>query len=412
MRLMLNVMKKRINATQTTGWEVDVIRSFKDIERIRSVWEEMLHEQSSTLQNPNADINGYLSFFKPLKDTVQPYIILSRSNGHPKAMLIGRNENTNISCRVGYLTLFSPSLRCLSIVNGGILGQPDVETCSILIEELNRSLRNGEADVVIFNHLSTDSEMYKVATSASFFCCNHFPVIEKHWKALLRSSYEEFYRSRSKNTRHNICRYSGRVINKYGSRLSIKCFTKADEIDQLFNDTVKVAEKTYQYGLGCSFVDDIKIRNLINHSIARKWLKAYVLYIDGRPRAFWHGIHYGKTFFTFSTGYDPAYHNDRLGLFLLVKVFEDLCRNHSVDTVDFGFGDAQYKESFCDVSWMEASVYIFAPRFYPMLVNTLHSSITGLSIGMSSLFRKVGFERWVKRRWRNLLQTNNPKVEI
>ncbi|GAF75893.1 unnamed protein product, partial [marine sediment metagenome] len=55
----------------------------------------------------------------------------------------------------------------------------------------------------------------------------------------------------------------------------------------------------------------------------------------------------------------------------MAKMFEALCLEKNVDAIDFGFGDAQYKESFSDVSWMEASVYIFAPRLYPLVVNAL-----------------------------------------
>ena len=47
--------------------------------------------------------------------------------------------------------------------------------------------------------------------------------------------------------------------------------------------------------------------------------------IDDKPCAFWNGTRYGKTFFTWTTGYDPAFNDDRLGLFLLVKLVEALC---------------------------------------------------------------------------------------
>jgi hypothetical protein len=75
--------------------------------------------------------------------------------------------------------------------------------------------------------------------------------------------------------------------------------------------------------------------------------------------------------------------------------------------LDYGFGDAPYKQRLGTTSWQEASVYIFAPRLYPIFTNMLHSSIKGVSLGMSYCMRKIGFQNWVKRRWRNLLQSDS-----
>jgi hypothetical protein len=409
-RALPNSLKTLSKIPTIDGWEVEVIQSLEEIEAIRPVWEAMQRENSSGLPNSKADLEEYLFLLRSIKQMAEPYIIVLRLHGYPKAMLIARKGMIKIGCRIGYLTLLKPSLRAILIHYGGIVGQLEPEACSMLMEELNRSLRNNEADVVFFNHLPVDSHIYQLtASKVSLFCRDHFHILEPHWKVFLPNSYDEFISCRSKNTRHNIRRYSARLVSKYGNRLSIKCFNEISQVDQIFKDTVEVAEKTYQHALGSAFVDDINTRNLIDFFITRKRLIAYLLYIDGKPCAFWHGIRHGKTFFTWMTGYDPTYRNDRIGQFLLVRIFETLCGDQNFDAIDFGFGDAQYKESFCDTCWTEASLYIFAPRFRPMLVNSLYFLLTGVSLGMSSLVRKTGFEGWVKRRWRNFLQRSNFK---
>jgi len=385
------------------GLEIVIAKTLDEIEAIRPIWEQMQAKEPYPVIN--ADINTYLSMLKASGDDVKPYVMVLRQNEQPVAMIIGRMAKRQLKLKLGYKTLFRPSLSCLTVVYGGILGQPNSEICSTIIRELMQVLRRGEADIIFFKQLRTHSHIYRAArTVPSLWCRSHFPVLDAHWKAFLPNSYEEFLHSRSKNTRHNIRRYSKKLVCKYSERLSTKCFTEANQIDQLFKDTVEVAEKTYQHGLAAAFVDDIKTRSLINFFVDRKWLIAYLLYIDGKPCAFWNGIRYGKTFFTLTTGYDPAYRNDRLGLFLLVKMFKALCLEENVDAINFGFGDAQYKESFCDVSWPEASVYIFAPRLYPVAVNILQSAVTGLSLGLNRLSDKAGFTRWLKRHWRNHLQ--------
>jgi hypothetical protein len=85
-----------------------------------------------------------------------------------------------------------------------------------------------------------------------------------------------------------------------------------------------------------------------------------------------------------------------------------------VEIFDYGFGNAVYKERFGSDSWSEASVYIFAPRLYPIFINLLRSSIRFLNAGLLYVLKKIGSLEWVKRQWRNLLQGKNPdsKYEV
>ena len=400
-------IKKRNRKKQeerfSEGLEIVIARSLDEIERIRPIWEEMQWNQPHPI--PNSDIDRYLSILESQKEQMQPYIMLFRQKDKPVAIVVARMENHQLKCKIGYKVVLNPSLRCLTVVYGVVLGNLNENTCAMVIKHLQSVLRIGEADMVFFTQLKTNVPMYRTSrTIPTLWCRSHFPVLNAHWQTLLPNSYEEYFHSRSKNTRHNIRRYSKKLVGKYGERLLIKCFTEANQIDQVFKDTVQIAEKTYQHGLAAAFIDDNKTRRLINFFLDRKLLIAYLLYIDGKPCAFWHGVCYGKTFFTLYTGYDPAYHNDRLGLFLLVKMFEALCLKKDVDAIDFGFGDAQYKESFCDMSWMEASVSIFAPRPYPIFINMVRTFTLGLNRKLEYILNNTGLFGWIKRRWRNSLQ--------
>jgi hypothetical protein len=80
-----------------------------------------------------------------------------------------------------------------------------------------------------------------------------------------------------------------------------------------------------------------------------------------------------------------------------------------VELLDFGFGDAEYKRSYGNEHRYEASIYTFAPRFYPIFINLLRTFVMGLSIMAGSILEKLGFLVWVKRRWRNVLQRYNKR---
>jgi len=368
----------------------------------------MQHRHSSFFPNPNADIDRYLSVVEPIKDTVEPYIIVLRRNGHPEAMLIGRKSSTRISCKIGYLTLLKPALRCISIGYRRFLGQLKPEVCSILIEELNHSLRNGEADVVGFNHLATDSEMYQLATTKpNVLRRGYFPKVEPHRRMSVPQDIALFYKGLSQRHRSNLKRYMKNLEKKHQVRMVT--YSRENMLEEAITIAAEISSRTYQHALGSGFVDDNSMRSRLTTAAKHGWLRLHILFINDKPCAFQLGLQYQRTYFLSQIGFDPEWKQWRIGTTLFLKVLEDLCSDPVVDSLDFGFGDAQYKRSYADEHWLEATVYIFAPRFYPMLVNSLYSSVTGLSLWMSSMSRKIGFERWAKRQWRNLLQRSDPR---
>ena len=91
---------------------------------------------------------------------------------------------------------------------------------------------------------------------------------------------------------------------------------------------------------------------------------------------------------------------------MFLRVLERICADPGIESIDFGFGDADYKHRYGDEQWQEASVYIFAPRPYPIFINMLRTFTTGLNRGLEYILNKTGLTGWTKRRWRNLLQNN------
>ena len=138
------------------------------------------------------------------------------------------------------------------------------------------------------------------------------------------------------------------------------------------------------------FADKAETRRLLGLGCERQWFRGWVLYLQGVPCAFWDGLLYGRTFLTSTTGYDPAYHEYRLGNFLLQKVVEDLIQNETAETVDFGFGDAQYKQDLCDVRWQETALYWFMPTFKGLSANLMRTPVMMLDQEAENCWRGPG----------------------
>jgi CelD/BcsL family acetyltransferase involved in cellulose biosynthesis len=125
------------------------------------------------------------------------------------------------------------------------------------------------------------------------------------------------------------------------------------------------------------FRDEPRERAVLELAARRGFLRAWVLWIEDRPVAFWYGLAYGGTFYIGSPGYDPAFRDLRVGQYLQMRMMEDLCAEPGMTRLDYGFGDAQYKRSFGERSWRETDIMIFRPSFRALRANATRSAVAG-----------------------------------
>jgi len=401
-------MKGVFQTRRTDGWEVVIARDLAEVELLRPTWEELQQNECSPVVN--ADIDRFISVVGPRQDVVRPHVILLRNSGNPKAMLIGRIEEKRLNCKIGYKTLLRPLLRCLLVVYGGLLGNLTDELCAMLIRELQDALGKGEADVVLFSHLRKGSPIYRCATTMpSFLCRGHLSKTEVHRSMSVPDSIDSFYKSRSKKHRANLRRYIRKLDEEYPDRVQTLSYRKVKDVGELITAASQISTQTYQQTLGSGFDDDERTRKLIETAARRGWLRAHVLYVGDEPCAFQCGLQYKKTYFLEKIGYSSQWGKYNVGSVLFLNVLHELCEEGAIETIDFGFGDADYKCSYGDKDWPEASVYIFAPRLYPLFINILQTSMVGISLGLESILSRTGLISPIKRRWRNLLQARNLK---
>ena len=385
------------------GLEIVIARSLDEIETIRPIWEEMQHNEPFPVLN--ADIDRFLCVIEANGGSVRPYITLIKQNGQPIVMALGRLEEHPIEVKLGYKVLLSPKLRCLTIVYGGILGEPGEEVCSLLIGELIKALRRREVDVVYFNHLRTDSRIYQLSRKLpGALSRDYFPRVENHWSMSAPGDIDLFYQARSKKHRGNLKRYIRKLEKEYPNQVRVITYTEEDDLDDAIKAACQVSHSTYQHGLGWGFAGDSRIRDILTAAARQGWLCMSVLFINGEVGAFQLGLHYGKKYMLEQIGFDPKWKRLEIGTVLFLKVLEDICADPDTESIDFGFGDADYKRSYGDKQWQEASVYIFAPRLYPVFINMLRTSATGLNRSLKYILNRTDLTGWVKRRWRNLLQ--------
>ncbi len=380
--------------------EVKVLRTTEEMEEIRSVWE-------SWQWFPGADIDMFLRHPKVKGEIISPFVILLLSDCEPLSLLIGRLDDTDIKFQVGYKTIFQVKVRLLRITHGGILGNNSNVISEEIINVLLQSLKQDVADLIIFDHLPVESEIHSlVKKRPGFLQCDYFAQPRLHWLIDLPDSYDDFLIKLSKNTRRNIRRYNRMFQNKYGERATVKKFDSEEDLDQMMLDAEKIASQTYQRGLGTGFIDDPVMRRRMGLAARNKWLRGYILYIDGIPSSFEIGLQYGGTFFALYTGYEPNKKGDRPGTILLSKVIEDLCEDEGIKLFDFGFGNARYKMEFGNRYWQESIVHIFAPTLMGLKLNLAYSFSSILSQAAIRISTKMKLYDKLKTHWRSYLASS------
>lgn len=396
-------MPKHTRTNPDNGWEIVVARDFEQIEAIREFWQTLQSRQSSPV--PNADIDRYISVVKSSEEHVQPYVICFRHADLPRAVVVGRIEKHRFLCKIGYKVLCQPLIRCLTVVYGGILGELNEVTSERIIQELLQTLRRGEVDAVLLANLNTDLLLYRLARKMpTLLCREHFPIILNHRRMRLPENLEQFYKGCSKRHRGNLRRYIRTLEKEYPDQVRVVRCSSEQGLEDFVRDAARISHKTYQNAMGKGLIDNPKTFSLMETAAKHGWLRAHVLYINSEPCAFQIGLRYTGTYFLDQIGYDPEWRQYNVGTVLFLMVLEELCVDPDIEALDFGFGDADYKQQYGDECWSEAYLHVFSSRAYPVCINILQFLIASLSLSARFLADKMNFTTLLKRGWRGRLQ--------
>jgi Acetyltransferase (GNAT) domain len=372
-----------------------VLRTVPELASVRQAWLRLQGDEITT------DPDFFEASQRVDPAIVRPHVVVLERDGEPRAILVARIERLQLSSRLGYRTIHAPKVRSITVVYRGILGDVDDAAFRDLLGSVRGSLAHGEADVAIFRYLPIDSPFYRIASrELPFLGRQHVGDAQVHWELELPGSVDDILRLCSSKTRQKIRGYARKLERTYGDGLTVRHFTKPDEIDDFFRDVEAIAPKTYQHALGVAFGDTPSHRERTRLCLERGWFRGYVLSIDGRPCAFQYGELYRGRLRLGRPGYDPEFAHLRIGTYLLLHAFDDLCRDETARVVDYGIGEAEFKERFGTRSWLEGNVFVYAPTFGGARLNVTHTAFQAGTKGVKRVVGKGALARTLKRRFR------------
>jgi hypothetical protein len=375
---------------------VRVVRSLAEVEEIREIW-------SGWPSHRDSDIDFCLNFSWARADVIRPHVIVVYRDGQPQAMLVGRLENTRMASKIGYLRLPGIPSRVLLFSYGGLLGDSSAENCHEITGSITDSLREGEADMAVLDHPLVGSFLHEGVLRASGFATrDHLPKLALHHVMKLPADMKDVYPALSANHRADLKRKAKKVMADHQGNVKVYCYREPGELEAAIPEIERIAQKTYQRGLGVGFQDSEEIRRRLRLCANKGWLRIYVLNLGDTPCAFWIGTLYHGSFCSDYLAFDPRFGTYSPGTFLLMKVLEEFCAT-GVREVDFGFGEGRYKEQFGNSPSMEASVFIFAPRAKGVLLNAMRTS-TGLAENLArKIVERTNLLPRIKKLWRSRL---------
>lgn len=362
--------------------------------------------------HPNADWDFYNTIIQTRTEVLAPCIIVAYEEAEIIALIAGRLEATNLPLGLGYAKFAQPAVKQLVLINGGFIGPWTLELHRQLLTYLEQYLKDQKLDLALISQVRLNSPLHTAILEVPR---NRRAKPERnaalHWQMRLPKTWAEFLQSRSKKHRYWLKRLSNILDREFPATWSMRLYATADESALFLQAAEKIADTTYHRGLGVGIRADEQNLRRLKLEAERGQLRGYLLFLKDKPCAFWYCSTYGKTLHLCTTGYDSSLRSYELGTVLLMKVFQDSC-DAGIETVDFGLGDAGYKQRFGTDNYTETSFYLFSRVGRGYWLNTLFvvaSQCNGVARG---ILDKLRLTQYIKTYWRRLFSKSSPKAAI
>lgn len=385
---------------------VRVLRSVSEVESVREFW-------SAIPGSRDSDINIFLlEGLRNKSEAAQPLVLVLYRGGKPAVLMAGKIARREFAFRVGYFRVFKRMCNVLTIPYGGLRGEVSSEDCRKLVGEIIKCLKNGEADVAVFQYVSTDSVLFRFAKSEpGFLLRDHFTPFQPHRKRKLPNSVEQLYAGSSQGSKQ-LRRVAKKLSNEFSGQVRVDRFETVADLDRTLAVVEEIAKKTWQRkvsNIGFN-IKDASLMRSFKAAAAGGHLRVYTLYLGEKPCAFWIGAVYHRIFYSDYLGYDPAYARHSPGTYLLSRIMEEFC-SEGVEEIDFGFSDEEYKRRFGDILWQDATVHMFAPSFTGLTLNTMKVITALLHEAPKAFLKRAKLYDNTRMAWRKmaLILTPSPK---
>ena len=284
---------------------------------------------------------------------------------------------------------------------GGLLGNASNENCKLLIGHVSELLAQGRADHAVFSDLRVDSPLRALLQAESGILRRQsYCATQRHNALQFPTNFVDYFSSLSRKDRHELRRHERMLERDFPDQVRVRCIQREEEVGFLLDAIDKMARKTYQRALGTGFEKTAELEEQYRTAASAGDLRAWLLYIQDKPCAFFLGRKYKSTFFAEYTGYDPEYGKYSPGIFLLLhSIQESFEQVTGVVGFDLGSGDYTYKRAVCNVGWQEGTAYLYAPSWRGFLLNVQITCMELTNGVLRKMAKRYGILKKARKLW-------------
>lgn len=372
---------------------IEVLRSEAELVPLRAGWDALR-------SLPEQDWDVYWTVLRARPTGAAPYVVALRGSAGLRAALLGWSEPGHVPLKVGYWKALRVPVRQIVIPEYGFAGAAGEAELRAMIELIVSDLRNSRADIALLEFLEDGSPALRAARSIllNFWMRDRVRERRIHRRLHLPATFKEYDKAH-KGLLQKVRKFEKSFAGRFEHRL----LTRDGEIPVFCEGAETIARATYQRALGEGFIDNAQSRALLGAAAHMGVWRAFATFVDGRMIAFWSGCQIGPHAHFWWTAYDNAYQQYSPGLVSSARMVERLIAG-GVTTLDFGGGDAAYKERLCNAAVWEERVRVFAPG----LRGVAAGAVSGLDAAIGNLVRtrlkglanrvKTPWRRWMARR--------------
>lgn len=347
--------------------KVRTIRDLRELETLRPIWKSWPGTMDS-------DLDFFSSVVRSRGCGCQPHVIVLGRDARPDAILVGMRERQKIPVKLGHITVCQPEVNVLEFVHGGLRGAASAENCAALLQQVMRSLGQGEADLASWKQLYAHSSLYSCVLQLKPYALrDHFPCDDDQWVMNFPKGLDAFLSGLCRSQRSKLRRKHKKVLNYFQSGLQVRQFRSVVDLDLAIPAMEEIAKKSDKRQFGWGFFDTPQIREHMSIAAKLGWLRIYVLYLQDKAAAFWMGTLYDRCLKADQVGYDPTWSEFSPGIFLFLNILEDL-RDADIEIVDFGSGSSQLKTCFGAFQQAESQVHIYASTLRGVQMSLLYAA--------------------------------------
>lgn len=352
--------------TASEAYRIEVVTSWAKLQELRQDWEKYQ-------RHPGVDFEFYQLVIQSRSPLCSPCVFIVFQGDTLTALLVGRIEQAKMPICFGYATIANFCVRRLVLIDGGFMGnRADVIWIRLMLFVADY-IKRQNLDMASLENLALGASQHDVVCKlfGRFQLCPAHSASE-HWLLRLPKTFDEFMANRSKKRRYWLNRLPRVLDRDFPNEWHIVCYRSIAEAQQFVDAAEKIASKTYHRGLGVGFQSNQETIRRITMEAQRKQLCSYILFIKNEPIAFWYCFKYAKSLYLAATGYDQNYRSYETGTVLLMKVFRDHCGTE-IEVVDFGLGDADYKQRFGTEHFSESTFWLFPKTVKGLCLNSVNS---------------------------------------